>query len=168
MSEKIVKGIVKTYNAVTHTADVLIIGASYTYLSGIKVATNLNPAEMITNRTVAVLYLSQNNPTDCVIIAVWADSATPTVYAKGKMTEIDFGSTPIAEKEFTVTDADVTATSKIVGCIAYVAPTGKDLDELEFDAIDLKFAPGAGQLKIYAKGLEGYVADKFKVYYIIS
>lgn len=168
MTGKTAKGILKAYYAATHTADVLIIGASYSKVAGIRVAINIKPSEMIVNRTVAVLYLSENNPTDCVVIAVWADSGTPTVYAKGKITEIDFGSTPVAEKEFTITDADVTTDSKIVGCIAYVAPTGKDLDELELDAIDLKFAPGAGQFKIYAKGLEGYVADKFKVFYIID
>jgi hypothetical protein len=164
---KVLKGILKVYNAGPHTADVLIIGAAYTYVASIPVANNIDGVEMIAERFVVIMQFS-TVPTDAVVIAVWAAGSTPAVEAKGKITEIDFGSTPIAEKEFTIADTDVTATSKIVGCIAYVAPTGKELDELEFDAIDLKFAPGAGQFKIYAKGLEGYIADKFKVYYIIS
>src|ERR1700741_1143891 len=86
----------------------------------------------------------------------------------GKQTEIDFGALPVSEASFTITDADVTATSKITGNIAYEAPTGKDLDEVEMDALDLKFAPGNGQFTLYVKGLEGYVADKFKVNYQVG
>ncbi len=85
-----------------------------------------------------------------------------------KQTEIDFGTTPISEKEFIITDADVLITSQIIGNVAYEIPTGKELDELEMDAIDLKFAPGAGSFKIYAKGLEGYLHDKFKINYLIG
>ena len=68
-----------------------------------------------------------------------------------KQTEIDFGTIPVSEKEFTVTDADVLVTSQLIGNIAYEAPTGKDLDELEMDAIDLKFQPGGGHLKFMQK-----------------
>jgi len=85
-----------------------------------------------------------------------------------KQTEIDFGVIPVSEKEFTITDSDVLVTSQITGTIAYEAPTGKELDELEMDSIDLKFAPGSGQFKIYAKGLEGYLHDKFKINYLIG
>src|SRR5258706_8606475 len=69
-----------------------------------------------------------------------------------KQTEIDFGTTPVSEASFTITDSDVTATSQIIGTVAYEAPTGKDLDELEMDALDLKFGPGAGQFTLYVVG----------------
>jgi hypothetical protein len=82
-----------------------------------------------------------------------------------KQAEVDFGSTPVESATFTITDTNITAASNIVGQIAYVAPTGKDLDELEFDSFDLRFAPGAGQCTLYARSLEGYVADKFKINY---
>lgn len=85
-----------------------------------------------------------------------------------KQTEIDFGTVPVAEMSFTVLDADVTPTSQLIGGVAYEAPTGKDLDELEMDGLDLKFGPGAGQLTVYARGLDGYVHDKFKLNYIIG
>ena len=85
-----------------------------------------------------------------------------------KQTEVDFGTTPVSEKEFTITDADVLVTSQLIGNVAYEAPTGKELDELEMDSLDLKFAPGAGQFKIYAKGLDGYLADKFKINYLVG
>ncbi len=85
-----------------------------------------------------------------------------------KQTEIDFGTTPIAEQSFLITDADVLVNSQLIGNVAYEAPTGKDLDELEMDGIDLKFAPGSGQFTLYARGLDGYIADKFKINYLIG
>jgi len=36
------------------------------------------------------------------------------------------------------------------------------------DAFDLKFAPGSGQLTIFARGLDGYIADKFKINYLVG
>jgi len=161
------KAILKAYNAVTHTATVFLMSSFNTYLYSVPVALNIPPSEMIADRYVCLTAFSSAF-TDCVITAVWNAASIPLSFQKMKQTEIDFGTAPVAEKEFTVTDADVTATSRIVGCVAYVAPTGKELDELECDAIDLKFSPAAGSFKIYAKGLEGYVSDKFKVYYIVD
>lgn len=85
-----------------------------------------------------------------------------------KQTEIDFGALPVSEMEFTVIDTDVSPTSQLIGQIAYEAPTGKELDELTMDSLDLKFGPGSGQFSIYAIGLDGYIADKFKVNYLIG
>jgi hypothetical protein len=85
-----------------------------------------------------------------------------------KQCEIDFGTIPVSEKEFTIIDSDVLITSQITGNVAYEAPTGKELDELEMDSIDLKFAPGNGEFKIYAKGEEGYIEGKFKINYLIG
>jgi len=85
-----------------------------------------------------------------------------------KQTEINFGATPVAEASFLVTDTDVLATSQLIGNVAYEAPTGKELDELEMDGLDLKFAPGVGQFTLYARGLDGYIADKFKINYLIG
>lgn len=86
-----------------------------------------------------------------------------------KQTEVDFGTTPISEKSFLITDTDVQATSQLLGSVAYEAPTGKDLDELEFDGFDLKFAPGVGQFTLYATALDNaYVADTFKINYLIG
>ncbi len=85
-----------------------------------------------------------------------------------KQTEIDFGETPVAEAEFTVSDESVTVHSRMSGQISYEAPTGKDQDELTMDSIDLRFAPGDKSFTIYAKGREGYIADKFIVNYLIG
>jgi hypothetical protein len=85
-----------------------------------------------------------------------------------KQVEIDFGPLPVAEASFLITDASVTPTSHIIGNVAYEAPTGKDLDEIEMDELDLKFGPGSGAFILYARGRDGYVADKFRVSYAIG
>jgi hypothetical protein len=83
-----------------------------------------------------------------------------------KQTEIDFGPIPIDSTNMLISDAGITTSSFIIGSIAYVAPTGKSLDELEFDAFDLRFAPGTGQCTLHITSLQGLVADKFKINYI--
>ena len=86
-----------------------------------------------------------------------------------KQTEIDFGDDNYqTEKSFTVTDADVAATDQLVGWVAYEAPTGKDLDEVEMDVLDLKFVSGAGSFTVFTKSLEGSVYGPFKCNYIIG
>jgi hypothetical protein len=49
-----------------------------------------------------------------------------------------------------------------------VAPTGKSLDELEFDSFDFRAVAGAGNFTLYARSLEGLVADKYKINYSYS
>lgn len=79
--------------------------------------------------------------------------------------EIDFGSTGITEYTFTVTDADVEATDVVVPRLMYSAPTGKDLDELEFDDFDLMAIAGTGEFTLYARSKYGPVSGKFKIAY---
>ena len=81
--------------------------------------------------------------------------------------EIDVGATPVSEASIAVTDAAITASSKIIGGIAYKAPTGKDLDELD-EPLEVKFEPGSGTFNVHIKGLEGYIADKFIVWYMAA
>lgn len=99
---------------------------------------------------------------------LWVVTNQTYVYPVSHQVEIDMGATPIVSNSFVVNDTSVTTSSVITGSIAYVAPTGKDLDELEMDAIDLKFAPGSSQLTIYVAGLEGYLHDKFKINYVVG
>ena len=98
------------------------------------------------------------------------DSGVPiSALSKTKQTEIDFGALPVAEGSFVVVDADVTVTSHIVGEIAYDAPTGKDLDEITMDPMVIACGQAAaGSFTIYALPLLGYVADKFKVSYVVG
>lgn len=85
-----------------------------------------------------------------------------------KQTEIDFGTAPVADAEFTIGDESVNVGSRLTGSVAYVAPTDKDLDEITMDHLELNFAPGDKQFTLYARGLTGYVSDKFKINYLIG
>jgi hypothetical protein len=92
----------------------------------------------------------------------WTDIVgTPKI----KQTEIDFGTTPVMEKDFTIVDAEIVATTNIMAQLAYVAPTGKSLDELEFDSFDFRCVAGVGSFTIHAMSLEGLVADKYFINY---
>lgn len=82
-------------------------------------------------------------------------------------TEIDFGTTPVEEKDFTISNANIVSTSNIIVQLAYVAPTDKELDELEFDSFDFRSYAGTGTFTLHARALEGYVADKFKINYSV-
>ncbi len=86
-----------------------------------------------------------------------------------KQIEIDFGTTPISENIFTVTDADISVGSQLIGQLAYEAPTGKDLDEIEMDDLLIKCQPGSGQFVMFIRSIDGsYLADKFKINYLIG
>ena len=61
-------------------------------------------------------------------------------------------------------------TSNITASLAYEAPTDKDLDEIEMDALFIICGQAeAGSFKIFIKAIDGsYLADKFKINYLIT
>tara|TARA_R110000822_G_scaffold127454_1_gene262968 strand:- start:18147 stop:18446 length:300 start_codon:yes stop_codon:yes gene_type:complete len=79
--------------------------------------------------------------------------------------EIDVGTTPVIEASVSVTNALVTTETRMLGGVAYKKPTGKDLDEISMDSFDLKFEPLLGSFNVLIKGLEGYISDKFIIWY---
>ena len=112
-----------------------------------------------------ILTVTDDPANEKVDVAV---SATAGGLALGQV-EVDFGPVPTEEGWFTIADSNVHASSHIIGQVAYEAPTGKDLDELEMDDILVEFgAAGEGQLSIYMRGQEGPLHDKFKVNYFIG
>jgi hypothetical protein len=81
-------------------------------------------------------------------------------------TEIDFGSTPVAEGTFTITNAAVAVGSYITAQVAYLAPTGKDLDEIEMDDLIIRCGSGAGTFDMFVRAADGsYLEGKFKINY---
>lgn len=85
-------------------------------------------------------------------------------------TEVDFGTTPVADGTFTITDNTVTSNSIIIASVAYLAPTSKDLDEVEMDDLIVRADQAtAGSFSMYIKSADGsYLADKFKINYVHS
>ncbi len=127
----------------------------------------------VTTGHVDEVFASQSGPSANSVVSTGAEgtidsSLLPPNTGFVKQVEIDFGALPVSEALFTITDASVTPTSYLTGDIAYVAPTGKDLDEIEMDVIDLVFGPGSGNFTLYARGRDGYVADKFRINYVIG
>lgn len=85
-----------------------------------------------------------------------------------RQVEIDFGSLPVEQADFVIADAGVNLASVISGSVAYEAPTGKDLDELEMDDLQLRFGAGSGQFTINARGNAGYVEGTFKINVVLA
>ncbi len=76
MSE-IRRAIVKSYDAAAHKATVQIAGSLAVWLDGVRVATNIPPADVVTGRQCTVLFLDPSNQDDAVIIAI--QGALPSV-----------------------------------------------------------------------------------------
>ena len=82
-------------------------------------------------------------------------------------TEKDFGVTPVYGAVFSVVDAGVTAGMKVVASLAYDAPTGRDLDEVEL--VDFQISAGqvvAGAFSLLVQSLSGLVAGLYKFNYV--
>lgn len=82
--------------------------------------------------------------------------------------EIDFGSVPVRDKQFTITDAGVSSTSKIIAVQSGKAATDRDADENAMDALVLNCKPESGQFVINAFAISGPVTGKYKVNYQFS
>lgn len=83
-------------------------------------------------------------------------------------TEIDFGTTGVRSKTFTVTDAAVTGASNVIATQSFAAATGKSQDENEMDQLSLRTLPGSGQFTLFAEGLCGSVYGAFNISYLVG
>jgi hypothetical protein len=108
------------------------------------------------------VYTITKSKIEAALIGLVTTHYHPTVH----QTEIDFGSLPVGEMSFIVYDSNITSTNNISVQLAYVAPTNKGFDELEFDSFEFRCSSAAGMFTLYARSLEGYVADRFKINYI--
>ena len=82
--------------------------------------------------------------------------------------EIDFGSTPVSSKTFTITDAAVSSTLNIS-----VQPSGKPAtdrvgNDFEWDIVQFTAVPGTGNFVLAAAVVNGHVRGKRKVLYKIA
>jgi hypothetical protein len=96
-----------------------------------------------------------------------------TVSAGGAVTmteaEVDFGTTPTWSTRFTVTDATIGASSKILVSQSGNTATGRvGTDDAEFDAIDYAATPGAGSMVMHALATPGPVVGKRKLFYTVG
>jgi hypothetical protein len=82
--------------------------------------------------------------------------------------EIDFGSTPQWSKTFTVTDANVTATSRVAVMQSGAAATGRAAGDVEWDTLGLAATPASGSFTLTAHAVPGPVVGRRLVSYQIA
>lgn len=87
---------------------------------------------------------------------------------KQKQAVIDFGSTSKSDAKFTVTDATITATSKVMAFATWISTLGREADEIMADPISISIEPLAGTMNIYAMAQTGRVSGKYAINYQVS
>jgi len=94
--------------------------------------------------------------------------STPTTITVTEV-EIDFGTKPVPSKSFTVTDAAVSATSKITLVPSAKTATGRvNTDDMEWDGLNLAAVAGTGSFTVYAVANPGPVVGKRVINYIVG
>lgn len=82
--------------------------------------------------------------------------------------EVDFGTACDYTGVFVITDAGVTATSKIDAWQAGDAATGRVANENEMDGLVCSCLPAAGTFTLVITAVPGPVVGKYKVNYLVS
>ena len=82
--------------------------------------------------------------------------------------EVDFGSAPVYGAEFVITDAAITAASKVQVLPCGKAATGRTADDWAWDGAAFAANPGAGSATCYAQFLPGPIVGKRKVQYSVG
>jgi hypothetical protein len=68
---RLVKGVLRSFNAGNYTATVQLAGSYKVYLDDIAVARNMPASAMTAGRKVAVVFFDEHNPKEAVVVAVY-------------------------------------------------------------------------------------------------
>lgn len=82
--------------------------------------------------------------------------------------EVDVGTIPVYETKVSVTDASVSATSKIIVVQSGTAATGRQGDENEMDGIIANATPGTGSFVLQLIAQPGPIKGLYKFNYIVG
>lgn len=83
--------------------------------------------------------------------------------------EIDFGATPVSNGTFTITEPGTTTAYRIMAQVAWAAPSGKDIDEIEMDNLQIRCKPGTDEFYMYIETADGsYLEGTFLIDYILG
>jgi len=82
--------------------------------------------------------------------------------------EIDFGSSPVTNKGFTITDTGVSGTSKILAFPSGNPATDRVGNDYEWDQIQFSAIPGTESFTLYASVINGSVVGKRNVFYQVG
>jgi hypothetical protein len=105
-------------------------------------------------------------PTSSATRSIMLPDKSGTALVGITQVEIDFGSTPITEKSFTITDATITTSSKMNVTQARTTATGKTyIDESDMDVLSPNCSPNSGSMTCLVRCLTGQVRGAFKLNY---
>jgi hypothetical protein len=97
----------------------------------------------------------------------WAAPAAGSFTAS--QTTVDFGTTPVDDKEFVITDAACSPTSKVVAAMAYVDTADNTADEIATSKVCCSVGvPAAGSFTLSVFANDGPIAGKFAVNYALG
>lgn len=65
------KGILKSFNISSYTATVQLASSYKVYLESVAVARNINSAEMVAGRKVAVIFFDEHNAKEAMVAGVY-------------------------------------------------------------------------------------------------
>jgi hypothetical protein len=65
------KGILKGFDAGTYTATVQVAGSLSVWLEDVPVARNIDPAQMVVGRNCALIFFSESDPRDALLVGVY-------------------------------------------------------------------------------------------------
>ena len=65
------KAVLRSFNSSNYTATVRMASSYKVYLEDITVARNLQSAQMVAGRKVAVIFFDEHNPKEAVVVAVY-------------------------------------------------------------------------------------------------
>lgn len=102
-----------------------------------------------------------------VITAQYQTTTSTTTAVAVTSTEIDFGTAFVKSKRFTINDAGISATSKILVYPNGATATGRVGDDWDWDGIDLAAKARTGSFVLSAVAT-GYIAGKRKIFYSAS
>lgn len=89
--------------------------------------------------------------------------------AYGNYAEIDFGTSPVQDGTFTITDTNVSSTSNIMCQVKAVSPSdGRSVDEVVAEVLDLQALPASGSFQLRVESLQGSITGKFVISYVIT
>jgi hypothetical protein len=76
MSQAIKRGIIQSFNASTYTASVLLLEATSAALTDVPVSNTLDSTSCLPGALCTVLFFDEHNPSDAVVIAVFANGSS--------------------------------------------------------------------------------------------
>jgi hypothetical protein len=82
--------------------------------------------------------------------------------------EVDFGTKPVTDAQFTIINAQSLPTSKIVATLSGKTATGRTDGDAQWDAIQFAALPGTGSFTLFALCSTGSVVGKRIVQYTLS